>query len=104
MKDYLGINNLDKYTSIPYLYSLVTPLRISHFYMGNFYVYKYAIGQIAAMIVSERIINNQSNMKELYFKFLSSGNSLNPIDTIKLLNIDFTKKSLWSEARNILTK
>ena len=104
MKDYLGINNLDKYTSIPYLYSLVTPLRISHFYMGNFYVYKYAIGQIAAMIVSERIINNQSNMKELYFKFLSSGNSLNPIDTIKLLNIDFAKKSLWSEARNILTK
>lgn len=101
MQEYLGIKNINKYESIPYLYSLITPLRISHFYIGNFYVYKYAIGQIAAMIVANKIVNNNQEMKKKYFEFLSSGNSLNPIDTIKILGIDFDDPNTWIEVNNI---
>ncbi|MBU3831013.1 MAG: oligoendopeptidase F [Candidatus Ureaplasma intestinipullorum] len=101
MQEYLGIKNINKYESIPYLYSLITPLRISHFYIGNFYVYKYAIGQIAAVIVANKIANNDQEMKKKYFEFLSSGNSLNPIDTIKILGIDFEDPNTWIEVNNI---
>lgn len=101
MQEYLGIKNINKYESIPYLYSLITPLRISHFYIGNFYVYKYAIGQIAAMIVANKIANNNQEMKKKYFEFLSSGNSLNPIDTIKILGIDFDDPNTWIEVNKI---
>lgn len=101
MVEYLGISDVKKYESLPYLYTLVTPLRISHFYIGNFYVYKYAIGQIAAMIVADRIKNNDNDMKNKYFQFLSSGNSLNPIETIKILGIDFSDKNTWIEVKRI---
>lgn len=101
MQEYLGIKNTNKYESIPYLYALVTPLKISHFYIGNFYVYKYAIGQIAAMIVADKIKNNDQEMIKKYFEFLSSGNSLNPIDTIKILGIDFEDSKTWIEVNKI---
>ena len=101
MHEYLGIKNPEKYHSLPYLYTLVTPLRISHFYIGNFYVYKYAIGQIAAMIVADKIINNDQDMLKKYFQFLASGNSLNPIDTIKILGIDFSNQNTWDEVNRI---
>ena len=101
MQEYLGIKKPEKYHSLPYLYTLVTPLRISHFYIGNFYVYKYAIGQIAAMIVADKIMNNDQEMLKKYFQFLASGNSLNPIDTIKILGIDFSNQNTWDEVNRI---
>lgn len=89
-----------EYDKQPGSLSLVTPLRISHFYVGNFYVYKYAIGQIASIIIANRIINDPSQ-KDYLFKFLSSGNSLSPLDTIKLLGIDLTTEEPWLEAKEI---
>ncbi|MGL4617245.1 MAG: oligoendopeptidase F [Mycoplasmoidaceae bacterium] len=81
----------------PLLYSLSTILRIDHFYIGNFYVYKYAIGQICAIIISRKIYDGDKDAIKRYFDFLKSGSSLSPIDTIKLLGIDFSKKELWDE-------
>ena len=81
----------------PLLYSLSTILRIDHFYVGNFYVYKYAIGQICAIIISKKIYEGDKDAIKRYFDFLKSGSSLSPIDTIKLLGIDFSKKEVWDE-------
>lgn len=97
-KQYMELKN--DYTKDPYMYSLITPLRIPHFYVGNFYVYKYAIGQIAAIIIASRIKKDSSN-KEKLFKFLSSGNKLSPIETIKLLGIDLNSDEIWVEAYQI---
>lgn len=102
MKKYMETNLETQ--KFPEALSLLTPLRISHFYVGNFYVYKYAIGQVAAIIISEKIKNNDIQAKENYFKFLSSGNSLSPLDTIKLLNIDLTTNQPWDEANEIIKK
>lgn len=102
-KEYTGSKtSWGKTSKIPLMYGLVTPLRISHFFVGNFYVYKYAIGQIAAIIISDRIIRKVDGAKEKFFDFLKSGNALSPLDTIKLLGVDLTKAEPWQEAAQIV--
>lgn len=99
MNQYMPVNkSWEEYQQEPYKYALITPLRISHFYVGNFYVYKYAIGQVAAIIAADRIIKNQPHAKDNLFMFLSSGDSLSPLETIKLLDIDLTNAQSWQEA------
>ncbi|MGL4948341.1 MAG: oligoendopeptidase F [Mycoplasma sp.] len=100
--EYLHISKPEKFNKFPNRYSLVTPLRISHFYAGNFYVYKYSIGQIVGCIVAHRIINNKPGAVENLMKFLSSGTSLSPIDTIKILGIDLYEEAPWKEAKDII--
>ncbi|WPL40316.1 oligoendopeptidase F [Malacoplasma iowae] len=91
-----------KLTSKKYVQSLSTILRISHFYVGNFYVYKYAVGQIPALISGYKIFNNDKNFINKYFSFLESGNSISPIDTIKLLGIDLYSDDPFKECQKIL--
>lgn len=95
---YLGVKDPKKALSEPYAFSLSTCMRIPHFYAGNFYVYKYAIGQIVAINVVNRILSKEPGFMEKYFKFLKSGTSLNPIETIKILDIDLNKKETYDQA------
>lgn len=80
-------------------YSSSTILRIDHFYVGNFYVYKYAIGQICAIYIAKKLYDKNSDMLARYFKFLESGSKLSPLDTIKILGIDFNDKEIWEECK-----
>ena len=73
-------------------------LAVPHFYAGIFYVYKYAVGQIAAIIAAKRIMNNEKNALKNFMTFLESGNSLSPLETIKLLDIDLENEKTWQEA------
>lgn len=82
--------------------SLSIILSVPHFYTGILYVYKYAIGQVAAIIATKRIINNEPNALENFNRFLESGNSLPPLETISLLNVDLTTPQAWEEAREIV--
>jgi oligoendopeptidase F len=100
---YEGIRKKDKYKKIPYAYSLSTILRIPHFYAGNFYVYKYAIGQIVALVVAEEIHKNNQDMINKYFNFLSSGDSKSPIDTIKILGIDLYNEEVYIKAKTTIS-
>jgi oligoendopeptidase F len=86
----------------PYSYSLSSIFRINHFYSGNFYVYKYAVGQIAAICFANKIINKEPGALDKLFAFLKSGTSKSPLDTIKLLGIDMTKKEPYIEALNFI--
>lgn len=101
---YIYVENIKKYDTFPYKYNLATPLRISHFYAGNFYVYKYSIGQVVATIIANRIINKQPQTIEKYMEFLKSGTSRSPMDTIKLLDIDLYDQKPWQEAQEIIDK
>lgn len=85
-------------------YALSIIFRLSHFYYGIFYVYKYSIGLVAAIICAEKIFNKEDGFMEKYFNFLSSGTSLSPLDTIKLLGIDLTKAEPWQEALKIVER
>lgn len=83
--------------------TLAIILAVPHFYSGIFYVYKYAIGQVASVIACKRIINGVVNARNNFYNFLRSGDSLSPLETIKLLNIDLTKREPWQEALSIVT-
>ena len=74
--------------------------RIPHFYY-NFYVYKYATGLSAACYIVENILNDKNNMKEKYLNFLSLGGSMEPLDELKTMGIDMTKKDVIESAINM---
>lgn len=63
--------------------------RIPHFY-APFYVYQYATGFSAAIAVSSRIINGDEKVIKGYYEFLSGGNSMTPIDLLKLCGVDMS--------------
>ena len=65
--------------------------RIPHFYY-DFYVYQYATGYSAAIAISRKILSGDERAKEGYFKFLSGGGSMNPIDLLRLCNVDMAAK------------
>lgn len=65
--------------------------RISHFYRP-YYVYKYATGFIAAIIISKNLHDKKPGYLEKYLKFLSSGGSEYPLDLLKAVEVDFTNE------------
>ncbi|MCD8020995.1 MAG: oligoendopeptidase F [Clostridiales bacterium] len=65
--------------------------RIPHFYTP-FYVYQYATGYSAAIAISRKILSGDVKAKEGYRKFLRGGNSMNPIDLLKLCDVDMTTR------------
>src|SRR5438477_9890815 len=64
-------------------------LRIPHFY-NAFYVYKYATGLSAAVALSQRVLNNESEAVENYLGFLKSGGSKFPLETLYNAGVDMT--------------
>lgn len=64
-------------------------LRIPHFYSA-FYVYKYATGISAAMALADRVTNGAEQEREDYFKFLKSGGSRYPIESLKIAGVDMS--------------
>ena len=74
--------------------------RIPHFYY-NFYVYKYATGLSAACKIANDILEGKPNAVENYKKFLSCGTTLNPIESLKLADVDLNKKEVIESAINM---
>lgn len=64
-------------------------LRIPHFY-GAYYVYKYATGISAALALAKRVTNGGDAEREDYFKFLKSGGSRYPIESLKVAGVDMS--------------
>ena len=62
-------------------------LRIPHFYTA-FYVYKYATGISAALALAHRVTTGGDKEREDYFKFLKSGGSRYPIESLKIAGVD----------------
>ncbi len=64
--------------------------RIPHFYSA-FYVYKYATGISAAIALANKVLNGGEKEREDYFKFLKSGGSRYPIESLKIAGVDMSK-------------
>ncbi|HAH61934.1 MAG TPA: oligoendopeptidase F, partial [Treponema sp.] len=62
-------------------------LRIPHFY-NAFYVYKYATGISAALALAKRVLGGGTAERNDYFKFLKSGGSRYPIESLKVAGVD----------------
>ncbi|GHU03185.1 oligoendopeptidase F [Spirochaetia bacterium] len=64
-------------------------LRIPHFYRA-FYVYKYSTGISASLALAERVLSGGAAERDDYFRFLKSGGSLFPIESLKLAGVDMS--------------
>ncbi len=62
-------------------------LRIPHFY-NAFYVYKYSTGISASLALAKRVTSGGKEECEDYFKFLKSGGSRYPIESLKVAGVD----------------
>ena len=65
-------------------------LRIPHFYTA-FYVYKYATGISAALALAKRVTNGGEAEREDYLKYLKSGGSRYPIESLKIAGVEKKK-------------
>ncbi|MBS1968062.1 MAG: oligoendopeptidase F, partial [Chloroflexi bacterium SZAS-1] len=61
----------------------------THLY-SNFYVYQYATGIAAAHALADGVLKQQPGAVEHYLAFLKAGNSLYPLDALKLAGVDMT--------------
>ena len=77
--------------------------RIPHFFY-NFYVYQYATGISAAYYIVNRIRNNEENAVCDYLKFLKAGDSVDPIDALKLAGVDMTSPDVVNGAIDMFDK
>ncbi len=62
-------------------------LRIPHFY-NAFYVYKYSTGISASLALAKRVCEGGEQEREDYFKFLKSGGSRYPIESLRVAGVD----------------
>ncbi len=90
-KKYFG-NNIEIDEIIKYEWA-----RIPHFY-NLFYVYKYATGMSYALIIVNKLLNNEKGFKEKYIKFLSSGSKDYSKNLLKELGIDIENKNIVDDA------
>jgi len=63
--------------------------RIPHFYR-DFYVYQYATGYSAANALAEAIFTGGAEARDAYRKFLTLGDSEDPIDLLKIAGVDMS--------------
>ena len=88
--------------------------RIPHFYSA-FYVYKYATGISASLALAHRVTNGGEQERQDYFKFLKSGGSRYPIESLRVAGVNMESSepvqaaldefaSLVDELEKILTK
>lgn len=61
--------------------------RIPHFYY-NFYVFQYATGISAALALADQVLHGGKAEREAYLNFLKSGESVYPIEALKIAGID----------------
>ena len=64
-------------------------LRIPHFYSA-FYVYKYATGLSAAIALAQRVLAKEPGAVQAYLRFLNSGGSKFPLETLREAGVDMT--------------
>ncbi|MDO4793176.1 MAG: M3 family metallopeptidase, partial [Filifactor alocis] len=74
--------------------------RIPHFY-SDFYVYKYATGLSAAVLLSEKILQKEEGALENYLNFLKNGSREFPIEQLKRAGADMAKKESVQRALDV---
>ncbi|WP_169734581.1 M3 family metallopeptidase [[Mycoplasma] testudinis] len=77
-------------------------LKIDHFYMGSFYVYKYAIGLVIGINLALQIYQKNEDALKRYLSFLKKGSSKDPLSLIKELGFDITNTQCWQQAHQLI--
>lgn len=78
-------------------------LRIPHFYRA-FYVYKYATGLSAAIALSKQVLEGDESDRSRYIRFLKSGGSKFPIDSLKDAGVDMSSPDTVRSALGLFSQ
>jgi oligoendopeptidase F len=78
-------------------------LRIPHFY-NAFYVFKYATGISASLALAERVLSGGKTEKDDYFKFLKSGGSRFPMESLRVAGVDMASPDPIKAACEVFNK
>ena len=72
-------------------------LRIPHFYRP-FYVYQYATGLSIASYIAKNILEGKEGFCDKYLEFLSSGGKDDPLEILKIIDVDLTDTKVFEES------
>lgn len=72
-------------------------LRIPHFYRP-FYVYQYATGLSIASYIAKNILEEKEGFHDKYLEFLSSGGKDDPLEILKIIDVDLTDTKVFEES------
>lgn len=73
-----------------------------HHIFRDYYLYKYSTGFVSAATVAQKIINDKTgNYLKKYKEFLSLGCSLNPVDSLKIAEVDILSDETYDIAFNL---
>ncbi|MBR5232250.1 MAG: oligoendopeptidase F [Clostridia bacterium] len=75
-------------------------MRIPHFYR-SFYVYKYATGFSAAVYIANRIMTEGDPAVKDYYRFLSAGGSVPPLEALKFAGVDMEDPATVQDALKV---
>ena len=78
-------------------------LRIPHFYSA-FYVYKYATGISASISLADRVLKGGAPEVDAYLRFLKSGGSKFPIETLREAGVDMQSPDPIENAMNLFQR
>ncbi|MDR1866728.1 MAG: oligoendopeptidase F [Treponema sp.] len=78
-------------------------LRIPHFYRA-FYVYKYATGISAALALTERIVQGGARERDDYLRFLRSGGSQFPLESLHCAGVDMASPQAIQAACHVFER
>jgi oligoendopeptidase F len=81
----------------------ITWATFSHLYQ-DYYVFQYSTGISGAHALAKRVLAGVPNAAEDYLRALSVGNSMYPIDTLKLAGIDLSSPQPVEETFEILSQ
>ncbi|MDL2211420.1 oligoendopeptidase F [Erysipelotrichaceae bacterium OttesenSCG-928-M19] len=74
--------------------------RIPHFYY-NYYVYQYATSFSVSINIVDRILNNEANIIDKYLSFLKAGDSVYPLEALKILDINLEDSAIFAKAMQV---
>jgi oligoendopeptidase F len=74
-----------------------------HMYL-NFYVFQYATGISAAHALADLVLEGRPGAVDNYLAFLKAGNSVYPLDALKLAGVDMTSSAPVERAFDVLER
>ncbi len=79
----------------------ITWAQFAHMYM-NYYVYQYATGISGANALAANVLEGKDGAVENYLDFLKAGNSMYPLDALKMAGVDLTTPEPVEKAFGVL--
>jgi oligoendopeptidase F len=77
---------------------------VPHFINSPGYVYAYAYGQLLAMSVYERYLQEGSGFEQRYLELLAAGGSMSPEDLGEIVGVDLRDPAFWDRGLDLLER